>query len=279
VNPTRRDVLLVSTLGVGVAALVWLASLLGTGIALAVGTALGTSAIVGVVVEVHHRIMKVQNGAERHLIKTADAHYRQIESLFSIYAVAKPSAPVPPMRSWAASPDLLRKITEIIFETKPNVVLEAGSGVSTIVSAYCLQRLGSGTLASLEHDPKFADSSRSNLAYHGLDKVAQVIDAPLKQTQVGDMDLFWYSLDNLHLDHPVDLLVVDGPPGFLGNQVRYPTLPILFRFLSPRAIIVLDDGGRADEKAIAERWQKEFDCFSCEFLDLEKGAFLFRRRK
>jgi hypothetical protein len=48
--------------------------------------------------------------------------------------------------------------------------------------------------------------------------------------------------------------------------------------LGPSAFIVLDDGARPDEKTIAERWNREFGLTS-EYLDLEKGAFTFSKKR
>lgn len=71
-----------------------------------------------------------------------DRHYRQIESLFSLFFTLKPSLPFPDTRGFAASPDLLRKIIDAILIEKPRFIVEAGSGISTILIAYCLKQLG-----------------------------------------------------------------------------------------------------------------------------------------
>src|SRR5262245_33036140 len=107
--------------------------------------------------------------------------YQQIESLCSLLVTLKPSLPLPEMRGWAASPDLLKKITEVILIESPRLVVEASSGASTVVIAYCLKRLGKGKVISLEHDAKFAAITQSNLAFHGLEDVATVLHAPLTE--------------------------------------------------------------------------------------------------
>ena len=57
----------------------------------------------------------------------------------------------------------------------------------------------------------------------------------------------------------IDLLVVDGPPGLLRPQARYPALPVLRERLSPGASILLDDTHRADEREIVRRWLDEVE--------------------
>lgn len=181
------------------------------------------------------------------------------------------------MRGWAASPDLLKKITEAILIEKPSLVVEVSSGVSTLVIAYCLKQLGRGKVVSLEHDAKFAAISQSFISFHGLEDIATIVDAPLKETVIDDQKWHWYNTDCLKFDQPIDLLVVDGPPGNIQKLSRYPALPVLYQQLSNRANIILDDGHRGDEKEIVARWEKEFNYISSEFLDAEKGTYLLQK--
>jgi hypothetical protein len=39
----------------------------------------------------------------------------------------------------------------------------------------------------------------------------------------------------------------------------------------------MDDGAREDEKKTVEIWLREFPCFVCEYVPLEKGAFIIRK--
>jgi hypothetical protein len=81
----------------------------------------------------------------------------------------------------------------------------------------------------------------------------------------------------LKIDQPIDLLVVDGPPGNIQKQSRYPALPLFYRQLSDRSTIILDDGLREDEQRIVARWEREFDNLSIQFLSLEKGAYVIHK--
>ena len=205
--------------------------------------------------------------------------YRQIESFFSLFFTLKPSLPLPSTRGWAASPDLLNKLIELILIEKPALVLEAGSGVSTLIIAYCLKRLGKGKMFSLEHDAKFAAATQSLIAFHGLDDIATIVHAPLKKFEIHGENWLWYELDSLKMDQPVDLLVVDGPPGEIQKLARYPALPLLFGRLSSRSTIILDDGNRKDEKDVVALWEKKFPQIRTQFLDLERGAYLIHKNE
>jgi len=202
--------------------------------------------------------------------------YTQIEALLHVIRVTDPVAPLPAMRSWAASPDLLRELVSRILAERPRDVVEASSGVSTIVIAYCLKRLGGGKVRSLEHEPVYAARTRQLIAEHGLEAFAEVIDAPLVSQPIGDARMRWYDISKAVLPAAIDLLVVDGPPDTSGPQARYPALPLLKDRLAPDALVVLDDGAREDERAIAKRWAQLVPGAELRYLELEAGAWSLR---
>jgi hypothetical protein len=64
-------------------------------------------------------------------------------------------------------------------------------------------------------------------------------------------------LDAFRDINEIDLLLVDGPPGSLGEMARYPALHALENQLAPNAVVILDDAGRPDEQGIVRRWITE----------------------
>lgn len=202
--------------------------------------------------------------------------YRQIEALFSLFFTFKPNLPLPETRDWAASPDLLRKITELVFLNKPELVVEAGSGVSTLLIAYSLKQIGKGKLISLEHDGNYAQVTQNLILQHGLDSVATVVHAPLETVSIDGRDWFWYQTHSLKFAEKIDLLIIDGPPWHVQPLSRYPALPLLNKELSKNVRIVMDDGNREDEREVVKLWEREFDMTS-EPIFTEKGAYLLRR--
>lgn len=205
--------------------------------------------------------------------------FKHIESLFSLFSVLKPGVPLPEMGGWAASADFLKKVTETVLTEKPHLVVEASSGVSTLAIAYCLKQLGQGRVISLEHDAKYFAISQRLMEAHGLADVATIVHAPLTEFVINNQTWLWYDLACLKLDQFIDLLVIDGPPGSIQKLSRYPALPLLYQQLSNQATIMLDDGYRDDEQAIAALWDEEFKHISWEFLDLEKGAYVFYKNE
>ena len=203
--------------------------------------------------------------------------FRQIDALFSLFFTLKPDRPLPATRGWAASPDFLKLVVEQVLLERPRLVVEASCGVSTLAIGYCLKRLGRGRLLSLEHEARFVALARERIALHGLGEFATVVHAPLVTVKIAGEEWPWYDLRDFSPGDSIDLLVVDGPPGRLHSLARYPALPLLYRSLSDRATVVLDDGNRADEKEIASRWGREFGDLMVEFRNLEKGAFILQR--
>jgi predicted O-methyltransferase YrrM len=204
--------------------------------------------------------------------------YSQIDALFSIFSLITIRHPLPTMRGWPVSPDFVKVLMSVILEKKPAVILELGSGVSTLIGSYSLEKKKKGTLISLDHDPEFAALTRKNLMLHGLASYADVVCCPLKEQNLFGETHLWYDIDKNRLPLAIDILVVDGPPSSYKNTIRYPALPFFFERLSDRAIVVLDDAARPGEKEIVSQWMASYDCFDHDYLDTEKGAVILRKK-
>jgi len=202
--------------------------------------------------------------------------YRQIEALFSVFSLIDVNEPFPLMRDSAIAPDFARVLIGLIRERKPRLIVEAGSGVSTLVAAYCLRQIGAGRIIAFEHLEKYAAISMNNLLRHGMQDIATVVYAPLTEIPLRGEPLLWYDTAEIEKIDSVDMVIVDGPPG-IQKLSRYPALPILFELLSEDAVIILDDARR--EKRIVDLWLDEFDGFEPETIDSEKGIVILRRAK
>jgi hypothetical protein len=167
--------------------------------------------------------------------------------------------PLPiPLGAWAADPLLAYHAVQLVMERRPGLVIECGSGSSTVIVARCLQELGHGRILSLEHDPDFAEQTRSLLREHGVADLATVVTAPLTRRQHEGREYRWYdSLYETYLTEPAGVLLVDGPPGSTAPHARFPAFPLLRRFLSEDWAILMDDGDRPDERWIARTWAEQ----------------------
>lgn len=216
---------------------------------------------------------------EQKVLEAINTGYRQTEALVMLSRCLPLRYPLPPMRSWAVSPDLALSLYELVRERQPEWIIECGSGVSSIVMGYALQEIGHGHLIAFEHLERFVEIGTDLVARHALSEHVEIVHAPLEPIELGGASWQWYG-KNVHSvleGKKADLLFVDGPPGGTGPQARYPALPVLKAYLSPDALVVLDDAARADERDILERWLKEHPEFRSQYLRHEKGTALLSR--
>jgi predicted O-methyltransferase YrrM len=204
--------------------------------------------------------------------------FRQLEALIGLYRELDPRRPFPPVGGWAASPDFLALLLRHAA-TGPRVIVECGSGASTVVLARACERNGRGHVWSLEHLPDMAARTRAWLDEQELERYATVIDAPLIPQGPDDPSRFWYAVEGLP-DLPIDMVVVDGPPGSTaGSLTRYPAGPRLFPRLSEDGAVFLDDADRPEERATVLRWQQEFPLLVPTTVPCEKGTVVLTRRR
>lgn len=272
-----------------VAAVMVVARLLSTGLAVVVApvvTVLAVALLIGRAAAAHRRQVRAMRRELRRSLATQDRRaarlsrressrlYGQLEALAAIRDALDGRMSLPSMRGTAASADLLRTLVSVILARRPRVVVEAGSGTSTVIIAACLQRIGSGHVWALEHLPRFAGETRELLAARGLEEWATVVDAPLVDVRLGDTTWSWYDLTGLPAGEPIEVLFIDGPPGDTGPLARYPALPVLLDRLAPGASVLVDDTARPDEQVMVARWRAETPGLEVRHLTLEKGGSL-----
>jgi predicted O-methyltransferase YrrM len=184
------------------------------------------------------------------------------------------------MRGYAIAPDFALLLATLVADEKPRLVVETGSGVSTLVIAYALEQLGSGHVIALDHDPTFASKTRAEIDRHGLNAFATVVHAPLEPIDVDGERHLWYAVSAIdqHAPGEIDLVVDDGPPKYVGPRLRYASLPVFARRLSAQGIFVLDYVGD-EERVMLERWRQRYPDFSQEHLDTKKGNVILRRAR
>ncbi|SMF58782.1 Methyltransferase domain-containing protein [Tistlia consotensis] len=216
-----------------------------------------------------HRTLYRTDEAVRGLSLGITRNLQQLQLLDHELGLARP---LPLLRGWAASPDVLLVLLRRVRSARPRTIVECGSGVSTIVQAQACRLNGVGHVYSLDHDPAFAAATRRTLSDFGLAEWATVIDAPLVERAVAGQRCRWYDLGGLSEDLAIDLLFVDGPPALPhAEQARFPAGPLLFPRLAPGASVILDDAGRPGEQVIVRRWAEAFS-FAERSHDCEKGC-------
>jgi predicted O-methyltransferase YrrM len=212
------------------------------------------------------------NGTDRLL----RAQTGEVEALVQLFQGFTPRAPMPTSGGFALNPTDLLDLLHLIRTRRPRLVLELGSGTSTVWIAYALEQVG-GRLVSLDHDPGYAEKTRAQLAAHGL-TVAEVRDAPLRPVVLDGRSFPWYDTEALADLHEVDLLLIDGPPEKTGPDARYPAMRVLEDRLADAATVVFDDAHRHDEQIALRRWVETIEGLTQEGEALGRHAVLSYRR-
>jgi predicted O-methyltransferase YrrM len=202
-----------------------------------------------------------------------------LESLLSVSSFLQLRKPLPSMRGMAISPDFAAILIEQIRTRRPRTIVELGCGVSTIVSSYTIEQLGyDGRIVSIDHESEYAEICRRRLDEHGLSHIATVYECPLRDQNVNGAQSKYYGLSKANLPDEIDMLVVDGPPFWVQKRARYPALPLLIGRLKRDAVVIVDDAGRDDERAIVQRWLEEFSDFEHSYISTEKGTSILKRQ-
>jgi len=178
---------------------------------------------------------------------------------------------LPFTKDWSAAADFVQIIVDYCLKEKPSTIFECSSGLTTLTLARCCQMNNHGHVYSLENGEEYAIKSREHINLYNLEKFSSIIHAPLEEKTINDIAYSWYSTKNIP-DESIDMLVIDGPPGFLQKNSRYPALPLLFEKLSKHCTVFLDDAARDDEKEIIELWKNEHSNIKHEFIETERGC-------
>ena len=233
----------------------------------------------GALLLIHRNLRQEVSAAERRIATNLSSMLPQVHAMMEISKRLDLRAPLPPLRGWAVSYDFAATLVAILLEQKPTVVVEASSGVSTILTGYCLEKNG-GRAVSLDHEAKYAGATNDGVALHRLGGYAQAFHAPLRPYNLSGREYLWYDVSPLEtLEGPIEVAVIDGPPANNQPDARYPALPLLMNRLSPDAVVLVDDADRPGEREMIRRWIEEYPEFSVQFLPHEKGTAVLRRSR
>ena len=190
--------------------------------------------------------------------------YRQLEAFHQLSSLLNFTAPIPPTRGWVASPDLLLEIVDIVRTHKPKLVVELGSGVSTLVIA----KAGAKKLISIDNSDEFAAKTRAMLKEHGV----RGVEVRVAELTAHSSGVDWYDTSKLGDIKGIDLLFIDGPPGSANLNARKPALAELLNRLSAKVVIVMDDVNRPAERELADAFAKALPSHELRILHHEKGT-------
>lgn len=156
--------------------------------------------------------------------------------------------------SWSADDDYVVACIEHA-SVSIGPILECGSGLSTILVGLVAKRRGLDHWV-LEHTPEWASKVRTCLNRYAIDSVV-LCEGPLRD--YGEFS--WYDPPLESMPDNFGTVICDGPPGSTKGG-RYGLAAVMGKRLGPGCVILLDDAGRDEETAIAERWEAELGAHS-----------------
>ena len=216
------------------------------------------------------RVSKELSGQTGRIKRELSDVYHQFEAIEQLLPMLKLSAPLPPSRGWAASPDFLLTLAHITKTLRPRLTVELGSGTSTLV----LAKSGARKIISLDHSEEFGAQTRAMLETHKV----RGVEIRIHELESYPSGYKWYAKSTLKGLAKIDLLVIDGPPSATNPDARYPALEHLIPLLSPKATVILDDVDRDEERKLAEAIVKALPNHVLTILSHEKGTAVISPR-
>jgi phage-related protein len=150
--------------------------------------------------------------------------YGVASSIAFLVSSIRPDNPLEFSRGWSATPELLAHIYHHIVTKKPKVVLDIGSGMSTLISGLAVEKSPETKVISWEHLPEYAEQTMELLKKFGVENHVDLQVRPLEPVDVEGTTYSWYAGPH-SLGQKIDLLIVDGPPESL--ETRRATRPSL----------------------------------------------------
>lgn len=204
--------------------------------------------------------------------------YSQLEALNNIQEKFELKKPLPSLTGGAASPEFALLITDIVENNQHKTIVDIGSGISSLVAGYAAKNIEGSEVLALDHEEEFYLKTKHTIENHGLLDTVKVTHAPLKEYKLKDGKYKWYEDEELEKIKQIDLLLVDGPPGAIQKNSRYPAMPLLYEKLSPQATIIVDDYKREDERQMVSNWLQDYPDFDLEIVDSLKGIAILTRK-
>ena len=232
------------------------------------------------------QLQQATNALGQHISKT---HYEQETNLRNVLALQQfwqfGEQPLTP-GAWSMQADTLNCLIKQLNSEHYNLIIEFGSGDSTVVLAKALQqqssKAGQGVvqhsvhdlpakIVSFEQNEHYLQQTKQALSQYGVADFVDLALAPLVPAENNSMDenaktqLFYdcqsklQKLAKIFAERQIKILViVDGPASPEQEPfIRYPALPILLNAFSAHKLhIVLDDSNREAEQQVLAKWSE-----------------------
>ena len=177
--------------------------------------------------------------------------------------------------SYSLPPESAAWIHREITRRRPHMIVECGSGLSTVAIALAVSRMAASTPAarfvSLESNDHWLNLTSDALTRLNLAPYVELSYARVTPLEFNGRLLNAYDTSILR-DSIVDFLFVDGPTPDYG---RAGVLPGFMGRLSDKATVVLDDACRDAERQCVELWTRECGMSFLGYVPVGHGLALF----
>lgn len=225
----------------------------------------------------------------------------QLEAYIAILNFLNSGSLLSGFHGWPISPDIGLFIITQMRQKQYDLVIEFGSGTSTLLFAKLaaaehhtplISDLLPQKIISFDHDTDYYRQTQKLLNINQVSQYVDLIHAPLIEWQENEQIFLYYDCETQlqHLAQQLSnkqakiLVLVDGPPGDTCKDARYPAIPYLFKYLAEHQIdILLDDSKRPQEKEVIEKWRtfwqsKSIPIFDQQLLNFEKGLYFYSNK-
>lgn len=233
------------------------------------------------------RVRKSVQGACKKEIDSALQQAVAYNGLAQYFESGKLPEVTPWKQGWPASPDFILWLVELIDKNRYDLILEFGSGITTLYTAKALSvkykniNVKESTKAvAFEHLEQFFLQTKDILAQANLSGHVNISHVPLREYAAPNGTTYQYYscqeiLSALSLQYKSAesrlLVIVDGPPGTTNKNARYPAFPLVMQYFAPAHIdFLIDDYIREDEKELAEMWKAVCATAGIEYTVVEK---------
>ncbi|MCC6396854.1 MAG: class I SAM-dependent methyltransferase [Bacteroidetes bacterium] len=160
------------------------------------------------------------------------------------------------LNSSTPSPETLQFLGMLVLWKQPRHIFEFGCGPSTLFLSRLQHRLGATNrpvLTTVDHSQRYLGETRRLI---GGDPDVCLLHAPLAVTECAGRVFTTYHpsyLRQVPRDVRFDVVLIDGPPAY--RYGREAPLYHLAPFLTPDALIILDDANCRPEQEALKNWQ------------------------
>lgn len=196
--------------------------------------------------------------------KELSHHSKKADDIYAMSILQPLLANLPylPFNGGALRPICMAYVLNEIIINQRRLVIEFGSGLSTIIMARLIKKNNLETrVIAIEHNEKWAFILQGYLENEELQDFVKIVRVDLKDVQTPLGLVKWYDYEVIAseiMDKKFDLIIIDGPPANEERIMhsRFPALSKLKNNTAEDFCLILDDANRQGEKDLVNYYRE-----------------------